>query len=105
MAEHQEKDFWVKVHHSPTGEVIVAVCDRELLGATIKISDGFTVKVAEEFYMGQTASWEQVMNLMESATIINLLGDAAVDRAADSGIIPRDAAVRVGGVKHIQIMR
>ena len=32
------KKVWVKVHHSRTGEVVVAACDEDLLGKKIKIS-------------------------------------------------------------------
>ncbi|MEM3588388.1 MAG: DUF424 family protein [Nitrososphaerota archaeon] len=97
--------YWVKVHHSVTGEVIVAVCDKGLLGKKIRISEKFETRVSEDFYMGRTANWEHIAKLIETATIINLLGDDIVNAAIEAGIVPEGASSTIGGVKHVQLIK
>ncbi|MEM1517645.1 MAG: DUF424 family protein [Nitrososphaerota archaeon] len=97
--------YWVKVHHSVTGEVIVAACDKGLLGKKIRISEKFETRVSEDFYMGRTANWEHIAKLIETATIINLLGDDIVNAAIEAGIVPEGASSTIGGVKHVQLIK
>jgi hypothetical protein len=100
-----DSPFWVKVHHSVTGEVIVAACDRGLLGKKIRISEKFETRVSEDFYMGRTANWEHVAKLIETATIVNLLGDEIVEAATAAGIVPEGACTTIGGIRHVQLIR
>ena len=95
----------MKVHHSYTGEIILAACDRDLLGRRLKVADGFEVLVSESFYMGRLASWEEVRSLIAQVTIVNLVGNGVVGRAVREGLVPERACRDVGGVKHVQIMR
>ncbi|MDJ0273696.1 MAG: DUF424 family protein [Nitrososphaerota archaeon] len=104
MDEGDEK-YWMKVHHSYTGEIILAACDRDLLGRRLKVADGFEVLVSESFYMGRLASWEEVRSLIAQVTIVNLVGNGVVGRAVREGLVPERACRDVGGVKHVQIMR
>lgn len=83
----------------------MAVCDGHLLGKVINVRDGFSVTVEEKFYGGQRLAWGQVINLVESATIINFLGNEAVEAAIGAGIVPENAVMEIGGIKHIQVMR
>lgn len=101
----EDSPFWVKVHYSVTGEVIVAACDRGLLGKKLRISEKFEARVSEDFYMGRTASWEQVEKLIETATIINLLGDEVVQAAITAGLVSEEASTTIGGVRHVQLIR
>ncbi|MCS7126745.1 MAG: DUF424 family protein [Aigarchaeota archaeon] len=97
------KRFWVKVHHSKTGEVVVAICDEELLGKRISIVEGFSVEVSKSFYGDVLVKEEDLPNYFKQGTIINLLGEFIVNYALHHGIIVERAVMKIGGVPHIQI--
>lgn len=98
-----EKKFWVKVHHSRTGEVVVAACDEELLERNLKIIKDFSVEVSRAFYGGVLVGEEELQNYLKQGTIVNLLGEYVVEYALNHGLIVEKAIVRVGGVPHVQI--
>jgi len=94
---------WVKVHHSKTGEVLVAVCDHELLGQRLKIADGLKVEVHGSFYGGFLADVENIGSHLRRATILNLLGARSVGVAVSLGLAKKESVVNVDGVPHLQI--
>jgi len=98
-----EKNFWVKVHYSRTGEVVVAVCDEGLLGRSLKILEGFSVEVSRAFYGGVLVREEELQNYLKQGTIINLLGEYVVEYALNHGMIVEKAVMKIGGVPHVQI--
>lgn len=93
----------MKVHHSKTGEVIVAVCDEELLGKSLKIIEGVTVEVSKSFYGGVLVEEEDLQNYLKQGTIINLLGEFIIRYALNRGMIVEEAVMEVNGVPHVQI--
>jgi len=93
----------VKTHYSRTGEIVVAVCDEELVGRKIKLSTGVTVEVAESFYKGILVSEEEVVKYIKMGTIINLLGFKAVSTALRNGLAKEDYVIYLEGIPHIQL--
>ncbi|MEM0381625.1 MAG: DUF424 family protein [Nitrososphaerota archaeon] len=97
--------YWLKMHRSLTGDVVVAVCDSELVGLKLRVRDGYEVFVSPDFYMGRMVDWEGVKSAIEGATIINLLGNDVVSRAISDGLVCESACIEVGGIKHVQLFR
>ncbi|MEM1532345.1 MAG: DUF424 family protein [Nitrososphaerota archaeon] len=95
--------FWVKLHHSRTGEVVAAICDEELLGRRIVAEGGLEIKVDNSFYGGVLVEGESVIHYIEQATIINLLGNRIVGMLISKGLIRESAAIKVGGIMHVQM--
>ncbi|MEM1952847.1 MAG: DUF424 family protein [Candidatus Caldarchaeum sp.] len=94
---------WVKTHRSKTGEIVVAVCDESLLGRKLKISQDFSVEVAESFYKGVLVVDEDLVEYFKLGTIINLVGEKAVEAAVRHGYARRDSIVYVDGIPHVQL--
>lgn len=94
---------WVKIHHSRTGETVVAVCDEDLLGKRIEVSEGFTVEVSEAFYGGALITRDELDKYIVQAKILNLLGEVAVSYMVEKGVVPERAVIRVGDIPHVQI--
>jgi hypothetical protein len=84
-------------------EVLVTVCDGELLGKEFKEGD-LRLKVSEEFYRGRKASAEECLQAMREATIGNLVG-SIVEDAVREGIIDPRCVLRVEGILHAQFVR
>ncbi|MEM3097081.1 MAG: DUF424 family protein [Nitrososphaerota archaeon] len=94
---------WVKVHFSKTGEVVVAVCDEELVGRKLKLSSGFTVEVDKSFYCGVLIPVQDLEKYVAQATIVNLLGERSVNYALKIGLASPETVIDVDGVPHIQV--
>ncbi|MBC7114476.1 MAG: uncharacterized protein PWR13_1407 [Archaeoglobi archaeon] len=85
-------------------EFLVAVCDKELLGKTLKEGE-FSFYVSPEFYGGEEITEEELKDLLESATIANLIGHRCVSIAIEAGIIDEEMVLFIQGVPHAQMVR
>jgi len=84
--------------------VLLAICDAELLGKTLRESE-MVFEVREEFYKGYKTSVEEAVNLIEQSTIVNLVGCNIVEKAIEKGHVHPDAVLKVCGILHAQIIR
>ncbi len=87
--------------HKTRREIIVAACDIELLGQ--KFSEGEKrFEVYKSFY-GDTAIDEGELGAyLQMATIINLVGERAVEKAIQLGYVDPEKVLRIGAAVHAQ---
>lgn len=85
------------------GEIIVIICDRELLNKKLKSGD-LKLEVKESFYSGKEVSVEECLNALRKATIGNLVG-SIVNEAIKAGIIDSASVISFQGVLHAQLVR
>ncbi len=84
--------------------VLLAVCDIELLGKTLR--DGKIVfHVKSEFYNGRKATLEEAIGMISNSTIVNLVGKCCVEKAIDKGYVHPDAVLKIDGIPHAQIVK
>jgi uncharacterized protein len=83
--------------------VLLAVCDCELLGKTLR-EGKIVFRVKEEFYNGRKANVDEAMALISNSTIVNLVGKNCVEKAIANGYVHPDAVLNIEGVPHAQIM-
>jgi len=96
--------MFLKVHRTPDGGEIVAVCDRELLNTTLRHRD-VEVHISETFYGTTPADEERVKAALSTAANANLFGHRTVGIAIECGAVDRGCVVLVGGVPHAQVFR
>ena len=82
---------------------ILAACDEEILGMTFR-GDGIKIKVSEVFYGGEPVSEDTFIERTKSATIINIVGNRAVERAVKEGLVSEECVMVIGEVKHAQVV-
>jgi len=85
-------------------EVVVAVCDKEILGKTFKEGE-LKIHVSEKFYKGDLVEIEDAINAIERATIANLVGEKIVARAVKEGLLHKDSVIYIQGIPHVQIVK
>ncbi len=85
-------------------QVLLAVCDAEILGKTFQDS-GMSFEVKEEFYKGVRTSIDEALNLVQQSTIVNLVGSNVVKRAIEKGLVHPEAVITICGVLHAQIIK
>jgi hypothetical protein len=84
--------------------VILAICDVELLGRTLK-EGKIVFQVREEFYKGLKMSVDEAIDLVEQSTIVNMVGHNIVKKALEKGLIHPEAILNISGVPHAQIVK
>ncbi len=84
--------------------VLLAVCDCELLGKTLR-EGKIVFHIKDEFYNGRKANVEEAIRMIDNSTIVNLVGKACVEKAIENGYVHPDAVLNIEGIPHAQIMK
>ena len=82
--------------------VLVAACDKELLGKKLKHGNTI-VEIRRDFYEGEDVSEEELQNALQKATTANLFGEKTVNCAVKCGLIDPDSVIMIDCVPHAQI--
>jgi len=85
------------------GEIILAACDEELIGKTFTEGE-LILEVNRDFYMGEVKSLDDLDELIQNASIVNLTGNEVVNKAIDKGFIDEDNVLNIDGIKHAQLV-
>ena len=93
--------FWCKIHKTK-GEIIVAVCDKSLLGK--RIGKKLKVHINENFYKGELVNEERVLELIKKSTICNLIGKETVKIAVEKKFITKKNIMFIDDTPHAQII-
>jgi len=96
--------MYLKIHRTPAGDEVVAVCDRELLDTRIQQGD-LDIHISESFYGKNQVTPEEVRTALQCAGNINLIGERTVALAIEMGLIGTTGFIRIGSVPHAQIIR
>ena len=94
--------FRLKVYRV-RGEIVVAVCDSELVGKIFREGD-LKIEVKESFYGEEDVNEEEVKRALRMATIANITGKRAVQLAIEMGIIDRENVLKIGECWHAQMV-
>ncbi len=94
--------FRLKVYRV-RGEIVVAVCDSELVGKIFREGD-LKIEVKESFYGEEDVNEDEVKRALRMATIANITGKRAVQLAIEMGIIDRENVLKIGDCWHAQMV-
>ncbi len=83
--------------------VLVSVCDPDILGESFE-NGTVSLTVEEEFYGGQEASEQEVVNSLASCTTANIVGTEAVSLAVEHGFVEEENVLDLGGTRHAQLL-
>jgi hypothetical protein len=84
-------------------DTLVAVCDAELLGKTLK-GGRAPFYVSEQFYKGTRGNVEEALEAMSRATICNIVGKRIVEAAIEKGMVHKAAVIYLGDIPHAQLV-
>ena len=83
---------------------MLAICDSEILGKTLR-EGKIVFHVKEEFYNGGRVSVEEAMDMVANSTIVNMVGKCCVEKAIKRGYVHPQAVLNIEGVPHAQIVK
>ena len=84
--------------------VLLAVCDCELLGKTLR-EGKIVFHIKDDFYNGGKTTVDEAMGMIDNSTIVNLVGKVCVEKAIAHGYVHPEAVIKIEGVPHAQIMK
>jgi hypothetical protein len=84
--------------------VLLAICDVEILGRTLR-EGKIVFHVKDEFYNGRKATVEEAVSLINNSSIVNLVGKNCVETAIAKGYVHPEAVLNIEGIPHAQIVK
>jgi len=96
--------FWGKVFYTKY-DIVVAICDENLIDREIRTKDKLKVKISKSFYGGQLINEAEALKLMRRATIGNLIGKRIVELAEKNGFIEKENIILINGIPHAQFVK
>jgi uncharacterized protein len=85
-------------------DTLLAVSDYEILGEKFEDKD-LVLEARREFYHEEVCGREEILELLESATVINAIGKNIINVLVEENIIEEEKVLKIGGVPHAQIVR
>ena len=82
---------------------LVAVCDRDVLGETFE-NGQVSLTVDEEFYDGEEADEQAVLDSLAQCSVANLVGTEAVSLAVEHGFVDEENVLDLDGTLHAQLL-
>lgn len=95
--------FWSK-NFKIKDQIIVAICDKELLGRKISIED-FSIKINRIFYGGELIDEKKALQLMGKSTVGNLFGKKIVELAIKNNFIAEENIIYFDDIPHAQFLQ
>lgn len=83
---------------------MVACCDEDVIGKTFR-EGKLKLNPDRKFYGHSVSKISEALVLLETAEILNLVGEKIVKAAIEKGLVHPDAVIRIAGVPHVQVMK
>ena len=90
--------IYVKINNAGENEII-AICDANLIGKKFS-ENGLNLEITERFYKGEIMDEEKVIDLLQDAKNINIVGKESVKLGIKVGIIDEDNIIKIKNIPH-----
>ena len=91
--------------HQRGGELLLAACDTDLLGKTLKLKNGAEIKIMEGFYKDKIVSKEELVTLAKDCTTANFFGQETITALIKAGILTENGVIIFNDVPHSQLYK
>lgn len=92
-----------KVHKTPDGRKIVAVCDNDLIGKKFE-EKNLQLDLSSSFYNGEEKSEEEIIELIKGSYIVNIVGEKSINLAVKLGIVDKKNVIKIKKIPHAQVI-
>ena len=93
----------VKKHITHDGQIIMAMCDEDILGNSFEEGEA-VLDLTSEFYKGEAISEEERNEMADEAHLINAAGKESVAWVIKRGLADEENIIRIHGVPNVQIL-
>jgi len=94
--------FYVKIHDAGYRKII-AVCDMQLIGKNLTNGE-IKLDVSERFYKGDLKNKDELINILNSAESINVIGNEAVALCVEIGLVDNENILKFGDVSYALVV-
>lgn len=101
--ESEMKELYLKTYRQGA-EILIAVCDCEILGRRFSEGD-LRLEVSSDFFGTEKASPSEVEDALARATMANFVGCRAVKHAIRLGFVEKENILSIDGVLCAQMVR
>ncbi|MBU4284521.1 MAG: DUF424 family protein [Nanoarchaeota archaeon] len=91
----------VKEHITANNQLILTVCDKEIIGKRFETSD-LKLDLSSDFYKGREKTEKEIIKLFEQAYMINLIGEKSVKLGLKSNIISKKDIIKIKDIPYVQ---
>ncbi|NOZ80567.1 MAG: DUF424 family protein [DPANN group archaeon] len=88
--------------HTKDGRKLVAICDKALLGRTLREKD-VLLDLGSSFYAGRPADPAKLPNILRSCLCINAVGRESVGLLVAEGLVEEGSVKKAEGVPFVQV--
>ncbi len=93
----------VKIHAGPERKVVLAVCDKELLGK--RFEEGkIQLDLSSDFYFGKEMGEKEILKLFSGAYVINLVGERSIALGKKAGILLEENTIKIENIPYAQVI-
>jgi len=93
----------VKKHRTQDGRLLLAVCDSELLGKVFEEGER-QLDLGSDFFNGEEIDENAVLELMNLAYMINIVGKKSVDLAIQNDFVSKEQVLTVQDIPSAQVV-
>jgi hypothetical protein len=90
--------------HRRGRELVLAAADKDLLDQVLRDED-IRLEVCREFYEGEDANEDVLVNRLTICSVANLVGQEVVTIAIREGFVNEECILRIAGVPHAQLAK
>ncbi len=102
-SEPQQKQYFARKIKSGR-EILVNICDEELLGTTVK-DEIVDIHISRDYFGVDRVSDSVAINLVKESTIVNLAGSRIVEQVVRANLATSGAVKRIGEVSFLMIYK
>jgi hypothetical protein len=90
--------------HRRGRELVLAAADKDLLDQVLR-DGGIRLELCREFYEGEDANEEVLVNRLAICSVANLVGEEVIAVAIREGYVNEECVLRIAGVPHAQLAK
>ena len=83
---------------------VVNICDQELIGKIIECGNT-VIQISPEYFGGQVVDVKEALKLIESSSIVNLVGNRIVSKTIKANLASKVAVKKIGSTSFLMIFK
>lgn len=94
----------LRIHRSAENHEVVGICDRELIGRTLR-EGAVSISINADFFGDTSATEEDIIRVLDTGDNITMFGERCISLAIRHGTINEESCKFVEGIPYATIIR
>tara|TARA_Y100000294_G_C8429258_1_gene286114 strand:+ start:233 stop:544 length:312 start_codon:yes stop_codon:yes gene_type:complete len=93
----------VKKHISHEGKIIIAICDKDLLGKKFEQGE-LQLDLTSNFYKGDLVNEDEIKKILKNAHLMNIVGENSINFVVNNGFIKKENILKIDNIPYAQAL-